>query len=79
MAIKILSALQKEYGITLKLPEFMACPTLADLIEWIESALIGSRKIPASQVAVPDSRTPSEERKDRPVLQSRLRKKKGNG
>ncbi|CCW32187.1 Phenylalanine racemase (ATP-hydrolyzing)(polyketide synthase) [Xenorhabdus nematophila F1] len=77
MAIKILSALQKEYGITLKLPEFMACPTLADLIEWIESALIGSRKIPASQVAVPDSRTPSEERKDRPVLQSRLRKKKG--
>ncbi|MBD2810233.1 aminotransferase class III-fold pyridoxal phosphate-dependent enzyme [Xenorhabdus sp. Vera] len=74
-AIKILSALQKEHGITLKLPEFMAYSTLADLIGCIESVLMTNRETPAS--VVPDSHISSEKREERPVLQARRRKKKG--
>ncbi|MEQ1962389.1 aminotransferase class III-fold pyridoxal phosphate-dependent enzyme [Xenorhabdus khoisanae] len=83
IAIKILSALQKEYGVTLRLPEFMAYKTLAELIEWIESALplskerVANKAISVSQAVVPDSHTQVTGRKEKPVLQARHRKKKG--
>ncbi|PHM37671.1 aminotransferase class III-fold pyridoxal phosphate-dependent enzyme [Xenorhabdus innexi] len=78
IAIKILSALQKEYGMTLRLPEFMACETLADLIEWIESALAQGRVTSDSQASLPDSHAEMGmvEQKVKPVLQARSRKKK---
>ncbi|MDC9605053.1 aminotransferase class III-fold pyridoxal phosphate-dependent enzyme [Xenorhabdus griffiniae] len=76
-AIKILSALQKEHGVTLKLPEFMACPTLASLIEWIDSALVVNKEEVVSQTFVPDSHKQIAGRKEKPVLQARRRNKKG--
>ncbi|CAM3735467.1 aminotransferase class III-fold pyridoxal phosphate-dependent enzyme [Xenorhabdus thuongxuanensis] len=76
-AIKILSALQKEHGVTLKLPEFMACPTLASLIEWIDSALVANKEVLVSQASVPDSHKQIAGRKEKPVLQARRRNKKG--
>ncbi|WP_258087014.1 aminotransferase class III-fold pyridoxal phosphate-dependent enzyme [Xenorhabdus bovienii] len=75
-AIKILSALQKEHGMTLRLPEFMACETLTDLIEWIESALAESRDTAGSQASLPNSHAEMTGQKEKPVLQARSRKKK---
>ncbi|OTA19599.1 Amino acid adenylation [Xenorhabdus beddingii] len=83
IAIKILSALQKEHGVTLKLPEFMAHRTLAELIAWIASALavneknIADREMTGARAFVSDSPRQTAGSKERPVLQSRRRKKKG--
>ncbi|MCC8366305.1 amino acid adenylation domain-containing protein [Xenorhabdus sp. PB61.4] len=76
IAIKILSALQKEYGMTLRLPEFMACETLAELIGWIESALAESRVTAGSQASLPNNHAEMTVQKAKPVLQARSRKKK---